>query len=118
MIERDGEMYTDDGVLHLPRVLDADGRVVAHGNVPVSYEDWNRVLIDAEDAKRALALLTRLARGEEIAGDPGSGWRCWHDGGSEHPWQRWVSFDARLQGVDVEDLALLNRLAGEAGQSS
>lgn len=70
------------------------------------------------DAERALALLARLARGEEIVGDPGSGWRCWHNGGSEHPWQRWVSFDARLQGVDAEDLALLDRLAEGTGQSS
>lgn len=70
------------------------------------------------DAERALALLTRFARGEEIVGEPGSGWRLWHDGGSEHSWQRWISFDARLQGVDAEDLALIDRLAEGTGQSS
>lgn len=34
MIERDGEMYSDDGVMHLPRVRDEHGRVISYGNVP------------------------------------------------------------------------------------
>lgn len=70
------------------------------------------------DGERALALLTRLAQGNEVPSDPKfgrSGYRRWH--ADEEYGAQWITFDTTLREVSLEDLDLLSRLAGTWGQT-